>query len=88
MHVFSDSEARLMRDIVTQHREAVAQLGRVELALRVSIAALCAAHGLDGDWRLADDLSGLVPVDARMHEGEAEAQVHLKVVEGGRGGEQ
>lgn len=87
MYVFSDNEARLIREIAAQHREAAAQLARVELALRVAISTLCAAHGLDGDWRLADDLSGLLPVEAKMHEGVAKAQVHLKVVEGGRGDE-
>ncbi len=69
MHVFSDHEARLMREIIAQHSEATAQLARVELALRVAISTLCAAHALAGDWRLAEDLSGLVRVESRMHEG-------------------
>lgn len=72
MHLFSDSEARLIRGLAEQHREAAAQLARIELALRAAISALCAAHGLEGDWRLAEDLAGLVPVKT----------------EGGRGDEQ
>jgi|DewCreStandDraft_4_1066084.scaffolds.fasta_scaffold16411_8 hypothetical protein len=88
MHVFSENESRLVREIVAQHREASAQLTRVELALRVAISSLCAAHGLDGDWRLADDLSGLVRVEPKMHDGEARAEVELTVSGGKSGGQQ
>ncbi len=76
-HTFSEQERRLVAEIVAQHRELSQQIARVELALRVAISALCAAHGLDGDWRISDDLTGLVPA-ARQHEGEATVQVKLE----------
>lgn len=85
MYVFSENEGRLIRELAGQHREAAAHLARLELALRVAISTLCAAHGLDGEWRVADDLSGMIPVDPKMHEGEAHARVQFQVVEGGGG---
>lgn len=79
---FNETEARMMRELANEHSQAAAKLARVEMAIRVAIAAMCAAHGLEGDWRLADDLSGLVRAK-KMHEAEAVATVDLSGVSHG-----
>jgi hypothetical protein len=80
VHRFNEHEARLMRELADRHRELLAQLSRAETAIRAAISALCAAHGLDGDWRLAEDLGGLVRVIAH----DVEASATMEVAADGR----
>lgn len=75
MHQFNEHEARMMRELASRHRELLAQLSQVEMAIRIAISAMCASHGLDGEWRLSEDCGGLVRVI--MHGGEAHANLEV-----------
>lgn len=77
VHSFSDNERQFIRALVLRHTQAREELARAEVAIQSAISTLCAVHGLEGAWRLAEDLSGLVMVQPQMHEGEATANVQI-----------
>lgn len=60
IHRFNEREARLIQQLAAERRELLMQAARVEMAIQVALSAICASHGLEGEWRLADDCSGLV----------------------------
>lgn len=75
---FNTPEEKLIREIASKHADLSRELSRIELALKVAIACICASRELDGDWRILDDMSGLVrAVDG----GEATARVQVAVTE-------
>lgn len=63
VHELTEAEGRLMRNMVLAYQEAVHAAAKAEAAVRAAIAALCAAHNLEGEWRLNDDMSRLVRVE-------------------------
>lgn len=77
VHSFSDNERQFIRALVLRHSQAREDLARAEVAIQAAIGTLCATHGLDGSWRLADDLSGLVRAEQQMHDGAATANVQI-----------
>jgi hypothetical protein len=77
VHSFSDNERQFIRALVLRHTQAREELARAEVAIQSAISTLCAVYGLEGAWRLAEDLSGLVMAQSQMHEGEAAANVQI-----------
>lgn len=76
VHPFSDRERDFMKALVLRHSQAREELVRAEVAIQSAISTLCAVHGLEGAWKLADDFTGLVKVQ-QVHEGAATANVEI-----------
>lgn len=72
MHRLTELEARLMQNLVASYREAAQSASRAEAAIRAAIAALCAAHSLEGNWRISDDMASLIRVDKVAHADDVE----------------
>lgn len=84
MHQLNDSERKLVSELAAQHRDAARQLQVVEMAIKVAISTMCASHGLEGDWKLSNDLASLEPMATpRNHAGEANVKVNMEVIKGG-----
>ncbi|MCX7689091.1 MAG: hypothetical protein N2045_14095 [Fimbriimonadales bacterium] len=78
-------EVELVQQLVRRHNEAAVALRHVTELISTAIAVMCAAHGLEGDWRIAEDMQALVRVESQMHEGSA--RVTLRGPEGGTNGD-
>lgn len=61
----SDMESSLFSQLVAAYREAAHGLAKAEAALKAAIAAVCAAHGLKGEWALSNDIRHLFLVTGR-----------------------